>query len=156
MTLEEKFSSLIKEELPGKVGSELKEVLIKAEKDAKDLKDLQLQYVKLEKKVQDYDKDLSKLQSELNQHQTLDAKLANLEDKEKALEITILKIQLEEANKRASMVQDFTSGLVRNVEFRKQIIDSNSKQVPITDQYGNMRMEYANTTKSYDETKRTE
>ncbi|MCK9429319.1 MAG: hypothetical protein M0R17_04895 [Candidatus Omnitrophica bacterium] len=156
MTLEEKFSSLIKEELPGKVGSELKEVLIKAEKDAKDLKDLQLQYVKLEKKVQDYDRDLSKLQFELKEHDSLDAKLANLEIKEKALEVTILKIQLEEANKRADMVQNFTSGLVRNVEIRKQIYDSNSKQVPITDQYGNIRMEYVNTTKAYGETKKVE
>lgn len=156
MTLEEKFSSLIKEELPGKVGSELKEVLIKAEKDAKDLKDLQLQYVKLEKRVQDYDKELSKLQFVLKEHDSLDAKLANLEAKERALEITILKIQLEEANKRADMVQNFTTGLVRNIEFRKNIIDSCGTQVPVSDQYGNVRMEYSNTTKNYDEFKKAE
>jgi len=152
MTLEEKFSSLIKEELPGKVGDELKKVLIKAEKDAKDLNDLQLQYVKLEKKVQEYDRDLSKLQRELKEHNSLDSKLNALEAKERALEITILKIQLEEANKRADLISSYTSGLVRNTSFRRSIFDSENKQVPSTDQYGNIHTSYVNNTKNLEET----
>lgn len=150
MTLEEKFSSLIKEELPGKVGAELKEVLIKAEQDAK-------QIVTLEKTIADDTIKLNKLyeseanlKTQLEQHKSLDTKLANLEVKERALEITVLKIQLEEANKRADMVQNFTAGLVRNVEFRRTLSDFKSYPGHI-DQYGSQQ--YVNSSQNSEETK---
>jgi hypothetical protein len=153
MTLEERFSSLIKEELPGKVGSELKEVLIKAEKDAEEI--LKLESIIREdtlKQSQLYEEN-SKLKAELSSHRSLDTKLVDIEKREKALEVTILKIQLEESNKRADLISSYTTGLVRNVQVRKGIFDGSMTQVPVTDNNGYTRMEYSNSNKTYNETK---
>jgi hypothetical protein len=153
MTLEEKFSSLIKEELPGKVGSELKEVLIKAEKDAGDI-------IMLNKRIQEdteFLKELrdenSNLKTQLEQHESLDSKLNALEIREKALEVIVLKIQLEEANKRADVINSYTLGLVRNVEFRRNLFDN--KQLPEQRDVNGYAF-YPNSTQNSQETKTIE
>lgn len=152
MNLEEKFSKLIKEELPGKVGKELQEVLLKAEQDAKSLINLQRKYADLEKLLATTQDSNVILQKELKLHVDLDTKLVKIEEKERNFKITLLETKLEEANKRAEIVKEFTSGLVRNTIFRKQIFDSEDKQVPYTDQYGNQTNTYVNNTKNLTET----
>jgi hypothetical protein len=151
MNLEEKFSKLIKEDLPGKVGDELKKVLLQAERDAKDLKDLQLEYGKLEKKLVACEKDIDRLTLTLKEHVSLDLKKNALDTRERNLKITELEIKLEEAHKRADIVQEFTSKLVRNTNFRKTVFDSEGTNVPYTDQFGNICQAYVNNTKNYTE-----
>jgi len=78
-----------------------------------------------------------------------------LEEKERDLEVTTLTIKLEESEKRADMVQTFTSGLVRNTIIRKHILDSENIDMPMMyDNSGNqIGGGFKNTTKSYTENK---
>ena len=71
--------------------------------------------------------------STINSHKKLDERASELKSRESALkskqrnlDISILEIKLEEANKRADVVTQFTSGLVRNTEVRKNYFSNRS------------------------------
>lgn len=152
MNLEEKFSKLIKEELPGKVGKELQEVLLQAEKDAKELEECKEYNKQLIKEKESLKFKISELNAQIDSKAVFEAKLTNLEERERDLKVTQLELQLGEANKRADMVKEFTSGLVRNTVFKRNIFDSENKNVPYVDQYGNSQTHYVNNTKNLNET----
>jgi len=50
-----------------------------------------------------------------------------IKERERVRDIDTLKIQLEEANKRANMVASFTASLVRNTEFRRDVFGSSTE-----------------------------
>ena len=67
------------------------------------------------------------------------------------LKVIELEIKLSNEQEKSIFVKNVALGLVRNIEYRKSIFDSESSQVPVSDQYGNSRLEYVNNTKSYTE-----
>jgi hypothetical protein len=122
--MEKEIEEIIKKNLPEHVGEVLKKRLTEADNDAFDL-------VKYKQFYEDTKDSLAKANLKIEEYKKLDERNFKLEDrertvaeKERMLDVTTLKIQLEEANKRADTVINFTSGLVRNVEFRKQVYDS--------------------------------
>lgn len=154
MNLDKKLNELIKESLPEKVGAELREVLARAEHDKKHLKEATIANEKACKQIDSYLKTISDLEKLLSEHEEISKRVLDVETREKALEIEVLKIKLNESEKRATMVQDFTSGLVRNTLVRKTIFDSDSIDEPIRyDNNGHViGGGMKNVTKNYDET----
>ena len=115
---------IIEKNLPAQVGTVLKEALAKAESDAVALEESKKALVNL--------KEFNRsIEERLNAHGKLDAREVSVtarevavEKKEVRQEVDILTIKLEESEKRADAVTDFTTGLVRNTIFRKSILDS--------------------------------
>lgn len=146
----QEIEEIIKKNLPAQVGDVLKARLFKADVDEKALEAANKNIAALNSQV-------TTLQNTIAEHRKNDERNAGLDAREKALmereriqEVTELKIKLEEANKRADMVQNFTLGLVRNIEFRKSISDS---QYQASYYDGNNYVQPTPINKSYDETK---
>ena len=115
---------IIEKNLPSQVGTVLKEALSKAESDATALEECEKKLVNL--------KEFNRsLEERLNAHTKLDAREASVterenkvEKKEVRQEVDVLTIKLEESEKRADAVTNFTNSLVRNTIVRKSILDS--------------------------------
>jgi len=129
------IQKIIEKSLPAEVGTILKERLEKAENDVvlleeanKTIENLQKQKVKFEKRIADY-------QAFDTRNTELGAREEVVSELERNLKVSKLETQLEEANKRADIVKDFTSGLVRNTSFRKEVF-SNEGHPSYTDQHG--------------------
>ena len=50
----------------------------------------------------------------------------DLEKRMLTLELDLMKVRLDEAKRRGDMVMEFTKGLVRNTEFRRNVYTSNN------------------------------
>lgn len=123
--IQKDIAKAIKKDLPNQVGEQLQELLAQGERDAKAVKD---QADQINKRIIEEDKLRKKIDELLElKHRSsgLDSRESDLNDQEDNLKVAMLEVKLEEANKRADMVKDFTSGLVRNTEF-KETVFSNS------------------------------
>lgn len=147
------INEIIKENLPAQVGEILQQQLAKGEKDAKEL-------VATVSAFESERRTNNELRARIEEYTKLDTRNAALElrekevaEKERVIELTTLKIELAEANKRADIAVNFTNGLVRNSEFRKHIFDSENQ----TGYMGpnNQWIQPSNVCKSFDETKTT-
>ena len=125
--MDKKIRDIIEKNLPSQVGEVLKKRLEQAEEDEKSLKDqikfnkkLILQEGELNRMISDYKK-FDERNSKLN------AREKEITRKEDMYSIAELTFKLEEANKRADVVTEFTRGLVRNTTFRKTIFDSENQ-----------------------------
>lgn len=119
--MQEEINEIIKKNLPAHVGEELQKVLAQAKEDADDLSSSKLYASSL------YDENY-KLKTELNNHANLDKRFEELKSREldleknqRNMEMKALEIKLVESEKRADMIREFTLGLVRNVDVRKEV-----------------------------------
>lgn len=122
--LNKELQELYEKHLPNQIGVVLKRKLEQAEKDAAELSSLKQSYEKLQKEKES-------LVNELKQHKSIDEKLAEIETKsqevearEKKIGIDELKYQLAAEKEKTQFMRDIGMGLVRNVEYRKTIFDS--------------------------------
>ena len=122
----------IAKSLPSVVAKELQLVLIKAEEDAKLLKDTQ-NALKMERtKSIDQSEKINRLTEELAKHSELNAKLADIEQRERNLQVQILTIKLGEADRRTETVREIALSLTRNIEYRESNFSSTAKNLPVT------------------------
>ena len=134
--MENEIKDIINKNLPAQVGDLLKARLEQAVKDAETVKGLEQALERREKdiialnlKIEDYKK--------LNYTaESLKDKDEKLKERERLLELTLLKLQLEEANKRSDIVINFTNNLVRNTSFRKSVFE-NQNTSGYSDRNGN-------------------
>ena len=133
----------------------LKNKLEQAEKDATELATLKQAHEKLQKEKLSLD-------DELKQHKSIDEKLAEIETKtqeiearEKKVVIDELKYQLAAEKEKTQFIRDIGMGLVRNVEYRKNVFDSeHSNPGGYQDTNGNwIYPSPSNVVKNYSETK---
>ncbi len=144
--MEQEIEEIIKKNLPAHVGETLKKVLEKAKIDSEKVDNL-------DKALTQRFSEIVALKSQISEYEKYDVRNTKIEEREqkvqeqeRSLEITILKVKLEESEKRADQVSEYTKGLVRNIEFRKTIYDNQSE--PYKDQYGGTQ--YQNKTQHSD------
>ena len=125
----QEINAIIEKNLPAQVEEILQKQLAQGEKDAKELEST-VKALEAQRKQTDL------LEAQVNEYHKLDVRNSALElrekevaEKERLIELSTMKIQLEEANKRADIVINFTNGLVRNTSFRKTVFD-NENQAP--------------------------
>ena len=151
--MEKEFQEIIQKNLPAQVGEALKIRLIIADNAEKLIPELKNRIEQLEGTV------LSQESKIISQNE-IDAKLQLLKTQEEKLtterrdlEVEKLKIQLEAEKEKSEFSKGVAMGLVRNIEFRRNVF--NSKSGPdSTDQYGNQL--YATHTVNATETKEAE
>ncbi len=122
--LSKELQELYEKHLPNQIGIALKNKLEQAEKDATELVTLKQAHEKLQKEKLSLD-------DELKQHKSIDKKLAEIETKfqeiearEKKVDIDELKYQLAAEKEKTQFTRDVAMGLVRNIEYRKNVFDS--------------------------------
>ena len=149
--LEKEIAEAIEKNLPAQVGKSLQERLKKVEllEDENEslrnrIKEVDLEVVKLNGVI-------SKYSEQDQRNSTLEVREKVVEEKERRLEIELLTLKVSEAEKRADMVSGFMSGLVRNSEFRREVVNSKSGSVPISDGRGGYTTTYTNNTVAYTE-----
>jgi len=152
--LEKKIQKAIEEDLPKQVGEVLSKRLKEGRQAEIEIVNLGLQVTRLKEKEIILMADISKLEKLETQSKSLTTRENNIFIREQELETAILKIKLEEANRRADMVMSFTGSLMRNTIARKSILDSEN-QVPYQDSQGIMVYPSA-INKSFEETKEDE
>jgi 16S rRNA C967 or C1407 C5-methylase (RsmB/RsmF family) len=123
MELNEKIRKAIKESLPEQMGKELKGLLEQSELN-------KIKYAKAKEENNEACRKIGELNGQVKELQDILSKHAALEEREKAVSkreidatVSELTYKLEQAEKRADMVQNFTSGLVRNTIVRESILD---------------------------------
>lgn len=122
--LNEDILNVIEKNLSSHIGSRLKEVLAKGEKDAARVELLEKE---LEKCKISYSNECKKTRGHIdidNRETSCAAREKELDKNEQALVVKVLEIKLNESEKRSDMIMDFTSKLVRNTSVRKNIFDS--------------------------------
>ena len=143
MDMEQEMQEVIKKNLPQHVGEVLKQRLEKAECDAVEVKELSRQ---LDKK-----NDLiKKLEESIFNYNKLDDRNAALEAREKAVaeketkqKIAELEYQIHNEKDKSQFAKDVALGLVRNIEFRRNVFDTERKD-GFVGQHGQWVQEPAN------------
>lgn len=136
MELEKELQESIKKNLPQQVGEVLKQRLEQADKDAKEL-DLQKRSVDaLTTQVASLLATIGNYEKFDVRNGLLESREKEIENKEKLLEIQELKYQLQAEKDKTTFSQNLAMGLVRNIEYRKNIFDSESGGQPFTDGNG--------------------
>jgi len=134
--LEEVNASIVKN-LPSQVGDVLKELLIKGEKDAEELKRVCANYDKLSKEFELKKKELSEYIREVTNINNLSDKLIEIEknliQRELFLDKEILKIKLAESEKRSSEAIDIVKIVFKSPVYMKSI----SEQIQGVTDYNN-------------------
>lgn len=134
--MDKEIREIIEKNLPSQVGKVLKERLEQAEKDDQSIKDQIKRNNKLIIQERELNKTISDYKKFDERNAKLDARGKEISEKERNFRVAELSIKLEEANKRADVVTEFTKGLVRNTTFRKKVFDSEN-QNSYTDANGN-------------------
>lgn len=127
--LQEQISDLVKKELPAHVSTELQKVLKQAEADAKRVVDLEATLKRRDERIKYFDGEQSKYQKTEKREMELNRREAGLDKRELELNNEILKIRLEESEKRADMVMGYTGTLVKNTTFRRNVMRTNSEDL---------------------------
>lgn len=127
MNTELEIQEIIKKNLPQQVGDVLKIRLEQAEKDAKKV-------LELESKVFQLEKTLNEKQSELSAYKLLDERNSKLDERESFLDkiqhdldLEILQQKYENEKDKSEFAKSVVLGLVRNIEYRKSIFDSENQ-----------------------------
>lgn len=153
MELEKEFKEIIKKNLPQHVGEALKERLEQADKDAIDI-------VAYKSRIEQLVQESAKQQTRILEYKKadernslLDSREKELETKERNLKIEQLTYQLETEKDKVEYTKSVALGLVRNTQFRKNILDSECHGgLPVIDGQGNHHYPMP-TSKSYLETR---
>ena len=154
--LQEKILESIEKDLPNQVGQALKQKLEQAELDAQEVKRLAKNIEEKAATITRLNSQVAQQQQDLAKHKELNSREEEISKRERELEITILKSELENQKGNTQFAKDVALGLVRNTVYRKNIMDSETTQVPVSDGSGYTRMEYVNNTKNLDQTETEE
>lgn len=127
MELTQEVQESIKKNLPSQVGDLLKEVLEQGKKDKEKVGVLEKDYEKFQIEIKRLQEEIRKYMKLDERNSKLDIKEKEILEKERMLEVTILREQLLEANKRSELAVGFTQSLVRNTIFRENIFDSKNQ-----------------------------
>ncbi len=120
----------IAKQLPAQVGEVLRVRLEQAEKDAKERSILESRNAEQRREIQQLEARVTNRDIELKKAGDLNARAADLDKRERDLRITLLEAQLAASNTNATFAKEVALGLVRNVEYRHSVFETNSKQVP--------------------------
>lgn len=125
--MEQEFKAIIEKNLPAQVGDVLKKRLEQADNDAVKIKQLEEQLVNRNQHV-------IKLEATIADYKKFDERNAALEAREKAcdiqerdLKVKTLEYQLQTEKEKTQFSKDVALGLVRNLEYRKNIFDSENQ-----------------------------
>jgi hypothetical protein len=130
MDLKEKISKAIKDSMPEQVGKELRQLLTEAEQAKTELVYAKEANKKAVSKIASLESTIKEMTDELSLHEELTIRENEISKRERHAAIIELTTKLEESEKRADMVQAFTSSLVRNTIVRKSILDNYSEDQP--------------------------
>jgi hypothetical protein len=152
--MKSEIKAIIEKNLPAEVGNVLKKVLEQGQADAIAVTELQDEVKRLNKLNNIKATKITLLEEFQDRAGKLDVREAAVVEKEIWHANTMLKLQLEEANKRSEMVASYTTSLLRNTSVRKEIFDSET-QAGYPD--GNGTWQYPSpVSKSFRETKEEE
>lgn len=118
------IKAIIEKNLPAEVGTTLKTVLEKAAQDAETVK-LQVQRINtLEQGVLKQEETIKNYQKQDERNAKLGEREKIVSEKERNLEIETLKFQLAAEKEKTSFSKEVALGLVRNIEYRNHIYDT--------------------------------
>jgi DNA repair exonuclease SbcCD ATPase subunit len=156
MELEKEIQESIKKNLPQQVSDVLKARLEQADKDAARVKTLEKEVKDLEEQEEVFKSTIKEYNKLDERNSLLESRGKELETKERNLEIEQLKYQLSAEKDKTTFSQSVALGLVRNIEYRKNIFDSeNPGGAPTFDQYNNAHYPMS-TSKHHESTERAE
>ncbi len=125
------IQEIIEKDLPKQVGETLRGVLEQGEKDAERVKELENDLYTKDLHIEALNAQISEQDGKLREYRKFDQRNIDLDNRtielgnaERALKVQIMEIKVEEAEKRANMVMDFATGLVRNTEFKRRVFES--------------------------------
>lgn len=155
MSMEQKFNEIIREQLPEKVGDELRKVLEDYEEAKKELKTKKTALENSEKwskRIEAEKADLSAryvaTSKELRELKTREKELI---DREIKVEVTTLQAKLQAAQRVEDSLTNFMSSVSKNGAYRRSVFSSKDMHVPAV--YGeNHYMEQCESTKTLTET----
>lgn len=141
--METEINEIIKKNLPAHVGDVLKERLEKAEKDAKQVEELLADLAAAQLSIKALNEKVSEYVKFNERNAVMEAREKTLDTVERDLKVIALEVQLTAEKDKAEFAKGVAMGLVRNTEYRKQIMES--KNVPCgVDQYGATVYGYTN------------
>ena len=127
--------AIIEKNLPQQVGEVLKQRLEQAEKDSNNVERLKSINENACSEIKELQGEIKKYIQFDDRNRDIDKREKELSENEQAFKCNTLQVKLDEANKRANIVTEFTHGLVRNTIFKKNIFES-ADQPQVQDQYG--------------------
>ncbi len=152
--MEKEISEIIKKNLPQEVGETLRKTLEEGERNRADLKDAVI-------RIKDLEEQRELLKNLIEEYKKKDERNSELEAREEALkagenklQIDTLTFQLASEKEKTAFTKEVALGLVRNIEYRKNIFDSET-QAPYQDNNGNY-IYPTNMAKNYQESKQAE
>lgn len=119
--MEQEINKIIAEHLPEQVSKVLKLRLEQAESDRKDLANVQAALINANDLVQKRDKEIDALQAKIKHQLHVESLTEELESRARGLEMEILKIRLEEAEKRNSIGERLVEQVFRSPVYRKYV-----------------------------------
>jgi hypothetical protein len=151
--MELEIKQIIEKSLPAQVGDVLKKRLIEAESNEAKILDL-------EDRIKRYAADIKSLTEQVESYGKFQLREKNLFkreqdclEKERGLEVQLLKHELKTEQDKSKFAQDLAMGLVRNSTYKRSILDTKNGPNGV-DNYGNVR--YDTHTVNSTETKETE
>jgi hypothetical protein len=138
MSLEKEIADSIKKNLPQQVGDVLKQRLEQADKDAKKAEELSDKLIERNKEVEELEATIRDYKQFDLRNGLLDSREKELITERNSLELEKLKYQLQAEKDKTQFSQNLAMGLVRNIEYRKNILDSESSGQPVRDANGNV------------------
>lgn len=138
--LEQDLKDAVAKHLPQQVGEELQKRLKQADADAviaaerlKKIDELREQIAVKDKKIREQEELLSK-------HEEVTKREAAVVERERNAEIESLKVQLLSANNNTQFAKEVALGLVRNVEYRSNVLKTENTSVPVVQPGGYTEM----------------
>lgn len=141
------LKEVIEKNLPKQTGEVLQQRLAQADKAEFELKEAEKQIEKMRLTIEGNNNTISQLSDLKLTKAKLDAQAAELDKKQNQLKVDELTYQLAAEKEKTAFAKEVALGLVRNIEYRKDVFDNENK--PFIDQNG--YTQYANTSKNVNE-----
>ncbi len=125
--LNKKIQEAIKESLPSQIGDELKKLIEQGKTDAQEVKSLTIACENNRKTIDELNAKLSEYRKLDDRNTAIEAREKAAEAAERKTEIEKLTYQLASEKEKTEYTKNVALGLVRNVEYRKDIFDSKNQ-----------------------------
>jgi predicted RNase H-like nuclease (RuvC/YqgF family) len=119
--MEQEIKDIIAKNLPQHVGDVLKERLNKADKLEAEVDYLNRVLSEANKDINNFKEKLEKERQHIYSEQQLKAEWSKLEERERNLEVEMLKLKLEESQKRADVSTKLVETIFRSPVYRKHV-----------------------------------
>lgn len=127
MNMELEIQEIIKKNLPQHLGDILKTRLEQADKDAEKIIKLNSEIDILQKEILDKNLIIENYKKNDSFYLQINEREQHLNKLQYDLELTILKEKLNSAESKSEFAKSVALGLVRNIEFRKTVFDSENQ-----------------------------